>query len=86
MPLRHRAWLEAAAVFALSLVLFRWQIERWEGVPDFDGHYHLRVVQWIAHHGLWADIPWLPFTVLGESGARPPLAVARGAAAFRRDR
>jgi hypothetical protein len=68
MPLRHRAWPEAAAVFALALVLFRWQIGRWDGSPDFDGHYHLRVVYWIAHHGLWTDIPWLPFTVLGERG------------------
>jgi hypothetical protein len=68
MPLRHRAWLEAAAVFALALVLFRWQLGRWDGSPDFDGHYHLRVIYWIAHHGLWTDIPWLPFTVLGERG------------------
>src|SRR5687768_18221795 len=36
--------------------------------PDFDGHYHLRVAYWIGHHGLWSDIPWLPFTVLGERG------------------
>jgi hypothetical protein len=26
------------------------------------------VVQWIAQQGLWADIRWLPFTVLGERG------------------
>lgn len=68
MSLRKRAWLEATAVFALALVLFRWQLGRWDGSPDFDGHYHLRVVYWIAHHGLWTDIPWLPFTVLGERG------------------
>jgi len=60
--------LEAAAVFALALAFFRWQIGSWDGVLDFDGHYHLRVVHWIAHHGLWSDIPWLPFTVLGGRG------------------
>ena len=64
----RRALIEAAVVFAASLALFRWQVFRWGGLPDFDGHYHLRVVQWIAHQGLWADIPWLPFTVLGEKG------------------
>ena len=68
MPLRRKALLEGAALFAVTLLLARWQIGRWDGVPDFDGHYHLRVVYWIAHHGLWTDIPWLPFTVLGERG------------------
>ena len=66
--MRRKALLEAMAVFAVALVLFRWQLARWDGFPDFDGHYHLRVVYWIAHHGLWSDIPWLPFTVLGERG------------------
>lgn len=64
----RRASIEAAVVFAVALAFFRWQIARWGGLPDFDGHYHLRVVQWIAHQGLWTDIPWLPFTVLGEKG------------------
>ena len=67
-PQARRASIEAAVVFAVALALFRWQIARWGGLPDFDGHYHLRVVQWIAHQGLWADIPWLPFTVLGDKG------------------
>ena len=66
--MRNRAALEALAVFAVAAVLFRWQLGRWDGMPDFDGHYHLRVAYWIAHHGLWSDIPWLPFTVLGEKG------------------
>lgn len=65
---RRQALLEAAIVFAVALVFFRWQLGQWSGVPDFDGHYHLRVAYWIAHHGLWSDIPWLPFTVLGERG------------------
>ncbi len=68
MPLNRRAFIEVAAVFAIALVYFRWQVGHWQGVPDFDGHYHLRVIQWIAHEGLWSDIPWLPFTVLGERG------------------
>jgi hypothetical protein len=66
--LSRRPFIEAAVVFVVAATLFRWQIARWSGLPDFDGHYHLRVVYWIAHHGLWSDIPWLPFTVLGERG------------------
>jgi hypothetical protein len=50
------------------LLYARWQLGEWGGFADFDGHYHLKVVQWIAHQGLWADIRWLPFTVLGENG------------------
>lgn len=64
----RRAIVEAAIAFLVALVLFRWQLARWNGFVDFDGHYHLRVIQWIAHQGLWSDIPWLPFTVLGEHG------------------
>jgi hypothetical protein len=30
VPLRNRALLEAAVVFAVALVLFRWQLGRWE--------------------------------------------------------
>ena len=67
MSLR-RALLEAGLAFAVALAFFRWQLAVWPGVPDFDGHYHLRVAYWIAHHGLWSDIPWLPFTVLGDRG------------------
>lgn len=63
-----RAFLEAALMLALGVVAFRWLIGQWPGVPDFDGHYHLRVVEWMRHFGLWTDIPWLPFTVLGERG------------------
>jgi hypothetical protein len=64
----RKALVEAGIVFVAALILGRWQIEHWGGLPDFDGNYHLRVVQWLAHHGLWTDIPWLPFTVLGERG------------------
>ena len=75
MSLTRRASLEAAGLFALSLAFFRWQIGRWEGMPDFDGHFHLRVAYWIAHHGLWSDLPWLPFTVLGAPSLRGPLRI-----------
>src|SRR5204863_4141191 len=51
-----------------ALLFFRWKIGQWHGFPDYDGHYHLMVAHWIAAHGLWTDIPWLPFTVLGERG------------------
>ncbi|MGQ0655403.1 MAG: hypothetical protein ACT4P4_24605 [Betaproteobacteria bacterium] len=64
----RRALIEAAAVFAVVLAFMRWKIGAWAGFADFDGHYHLKVAQWIAHQGFWADIPWLPFTVLGERG------------------
>ena len=66
--LEKRAFAEATVLFGVGLVIFRWLIGQWHGVPDFDGHYHLRVVQWMAHVGFWTDIPWLPFTVLGEHG------------------
>ena len=49
-------------------MLFRWMIGQWGGFPDFDGHFHLTLVYRIANQGLWAHIPWLPFTVLGEKG------------------
>ncbi len=71
MPMSRRvrqAFLEAAVMFAVGVVAFRWFIGQWQGTPDFDGHFHLRVVQWMAHSGLWIDIPWLPFTVLGDHG------------------
>jgi hypothetical protein len=64
----RRALIEAAAVFAVVLAFMRWRLGGWGGFADFDGHYHLKVAQWIAHRGFWADIPWLPFTVLGERG------------------
>jgi hypothetical protein len=66
-PVR-RAALEAAAVFAVTLVFFRWKLGQWSGFADYDGHYHLMVAHWITDRGLWSDIPWLPFTVLGERG------------------
>jgi hypothetical protein len=65
---RQRALIETLLVFAAALCFFRWQLAQWNGFLDFDGHYHLRVAHWIAHYGLWTDIPWLPFTVLGERG------------------
>ena len=55
-------------MFALALAFARWKLGQWGGFADFDGHYHLKVVQWIAHEHFWADIRWLPFTVLGERG------------------
>src|SRR5262245_44117222 len=64
----RRALLEAGLVFIAALLLSRWQAARWDGFLDFDGHFHLRVAQWIAHFGLWTDLPWLPLTVLGERG------------------
>jgi len=64
----RQALAEAALIFALALCFFRWKLGQWNGFLDFDGHYHLRVAHWIAHYGLWTDIPWLPFTVLGERG------------------
>jgi asparagine N-glycosylation enzyme membrane subunit Stt3 len=60
--------LEAALFFVGALLLFRWQLGRWDGYHDFDGHFHFRVAEWIAHFGWWTDLPWLPFTVLGERG------------------
>lgn len=67
-PPWRRALLEAGLVFVAALLLSRWQVGRWDGFTDFDGHFHFRVAQWIAHFGFWADLPWLPFTVLGERG------------------
>ena len=67
-PPWRRAVVEAGLFFVAALLLFRWQIGRWDGFLDFDGHFHLRVAQWIAHFGLWTDLPWLPFTVLGARG------------------
>jgi len=64
----RQALLEAGLVFVAALLLSRWQVARWDGFLDFDGHFHLRVAQWIAHFGLWTDLPWLPYTVLGEHG------------------
>jgi hypothetical protein len=52
----------------VTALAFRWQLGRWNGFLDYDGHFHLRMAQWIAHLGGWADIPWLPYTVLGERG------------------
>jgi hypothetical protein len=37
-PVR-RAALEAAAVFAVTLVFFRWKLGQWSGFADYDGHY-----------------------------------------------
>jgi hypothetical protein len=37
-PVR-RAVLEAAAVFAVTLVFFRWKLGQWSGFADYDGHY-----------------------------------------------
>jgi hypothetical protein len=64
----RRATLEAAVVFAAALFFFHWKLGQRNGFADFDGHFHLLVAHWIAGHGLWADLPWLPFTVLGERG------------------
>jgi hypothetical protein len=64
----RRALIEAGLVFVGALLLSRWEVSQWDGFVDFDGHFHLRVAQWIAHFGLWTDIPWLPYTVLGERG------------------
>jgi hypothetical protein len=64
----RRALLEAGLVFLAGLLLSRWQVARWNGFLDFDGHFHLRVAEWIAHFGFWTDLPWLPYTVLGERG------------------
>lgn len=55
-------------MFGVVLLFTRWKLGAWGGFADFDGHFHLKVVQWIAHEGLWADLRWLPFTVLGERG------------------
>ncbi len=66
--LPRRALIEAALLFGAALWFFRWNLGHWNGFLDFDGHYHLKVAQWIAHRGLWTDIPWLPFTILGERG------------------
>jgi hypothetical protein len=64
----RRALLEAAVLFAVALFFFRWKLAEWHGFLDYDGHYHLMVAHWIADRGLWTDIPWLPFTVLGARG------------------
>ena len=64
----RQAFIEAAVLFALGLVFFRWNLQSWNGFLDFDGHYHLKVAQWALAHGLWTDLPWLPFTVYGEKG------------------
>lgn len=64
----QRALVEAGGMFLLGLVVFRWVIGQWSGVADYDGYYHFRVLERLAHSGLWTDIPWLPFTVLGERG------------------
>lgn len=66
--LRWQALAEAALVFLGTLWYFRWKLLQWNGSIDFDGHYHFKVAQWIAKTGFWFDIPWLPFTVLGEQG------------------
>ena len=64
-----RAIAEAAVVFLVTLVFFRWTILQWNGFLDFDGHYHHMIAQWmVAQRAFWLDIPWLPFTVLGERG------------------
>src|SRR5260221_2774409 len=65
---RRQALAEAALVSGVALLFVRWKLGQWGGFADFDGHYHLKVVQWIAHQGLCADIPWLPFAVLGQRG------------------
>jgi len=64
----RRALTEAALIFVAALLFFRWKLGQWDGFLDFDGHYHLKVAQWITHSGFWTDIPWLPFTALGERG------------------
>jgi hypothetical protein len=66
-PVR-RAALEAAALFVVALVFFRWKLGQLNGFADYDGHFHLMVAHWIAAQGLWTDFPWLPFTVLGARG------------------
>jgi len=64
-----RAVTEAAVVFLVTLVFFRWTILQWNGFLDFDGHYHHTIAQWMAaRREFWLDIPWLPYTVLGERG------------------
>jgi hypothetical protein len=65
---QRRATLEAAALFVAALLFFRWKLGQWQGFADYDGHFHLMVAHWIADQGLWTDLPWLPFTVLGERG------------------
>ncbi|MEE4191349.1 MAG: hypothetical protein V2I66_07205, partial [Halieaceae bacterium] len=37
-------------------------------ILSVDVFYHFVVAEEIRSQGLWADIPWLPFTVLGEAG------------------
>jgi len=64
-----RAIAEAAVVFLVTLVFFRWTILQWNGFLDFARHYHHMIAQWmVAQRAFWLDIPWLPFTVLGERG------------------
>lgn len=65
---RTQAVIEAAVVFCVTLAYFAWKLAHWNGTIDFDGHYHVKVAQWLAKTGLWFDIPWLPYTVLGERG------------------
>ncbi|MCG8412935.1 MAG: hypothetical protein MI746_01840 [Pseudomonadales bacterium] len=67
--LRKRSLLvESAAVFLISLIFVSSLQLSYPGLIGVDGYYHLRVAQLIPDNGLWVDISWLPFTVLGQAG------------------
>ena len=63
-----RAVLSYVSVLAIAAFYAHWLLSAAPGVYDPDSYYHFLVSRELAAGRLWFDIPWLPFTVLGEAG------------------
>ncbi len=59
---------EASAVFVTASLMAWLVLQQSPGQLDPDAWYHMQVSREIAASLLWFDIPWLPYTVLGEAG------------------
>jgi hypothetical protein len=69
-PLRSPAlpWLEAVLLVAIiGATMYASLIQR-SGLTEPDTLFHFKLAQMILQDGPWVDIPWLPFSVLGERG------------------